>query len=312
MKRPLVFVFCALMTAGLVGAAELLDEGRPSDEELQAAHEALQEAVEKIRVYHEGEGGTYTFNITHDEEILADPHRPRLGIVVESDSEGARIVAVTPSGPADEAGLRTGDVITAIDGRSLTDGLEQPSALLVDAVKEVEEGDTAIVDYLRDGEPGTASVIVRPVEVDVKIMMVPGGSGPNVQKKVMVMPGDDRTMWFFPHGWMDMELVALNPDLADYFGTDEGVLVVRASEGEGLGLKGGDVIVSIDDRAVKSPTHAMRILRSYEPEESFTIEIMRQGRRETIETTVPDRQVDLMHGQSGHGYEYRWRDKGDE
>jgi S1-C subfamily serine protease len=311
MKRPLVFVFCALVTAGLAGAAEQSDEVRPSDEELKAAHEALRDAVEKIRVYHEGESGTYTFNITHDEETIADSHRPRLGVVVESDSDGAEIVAVTPSGPADEAGLETGDVITAVDGRSLTGGTEPPSALLVDAIKELEEGDTVTVDYLRDGEPGTAIVTVRPVEINVRITRFPGGAGHHV-KQVHVMPGDDSHMWFFPHGWMDMELVALNPDLADYFGTDEGVLVIRASESEGLGLKGGDVIVSIDDRAVKSPTHAMRILRSYEPEERFTIEVMRHGRRETIETTVPERQVDLMHGKMGHGYEFEWHERGDE
>jgi C-terminal processing protease CtpA/Prc len=299
------------MMATLLGAAEQADEERPNDEELQAAHEALREAVEKIRVYHEEEGGTYTFHITHDEEIVADSHRPRLGVVVEPASDGARIVAVTPSGPAAEAGLRSGDVITAVDGRSLTDASEPPSALLVDAINELDEGDTVTIDYVRDGEPGTASVVVRPVEIDVHIMKVPGGSGPHV-KNIRVMPGDDNHMWFFPHGWMDMELVALNPDRADYFGTDEGVLVVRASDSEGLGLQGGDVIVSIDDRVVSSPTHAMRILRSYEPEESLTIEIMRHGRREAVEATVPDRQVDLMHGKSGHGYEYRWHEKGDE
>jgi hypothetical protein len=139
-----------------------------------------------------------------------------------------------------------------------------------------------------------------------------GGPGQHVRKKIRVMPGDDTAMWFFPHGWMDMELLALNPDLADYFGTDEGVLVLRASESDGLGLKGGDVIVSIDNRTVKSPTHAMRILRSYEPEERITMEIMRHGRRETIEATVPERQVDLMHGEPGFEYEVEWNERGDE
>jgi hypothetical protein len=155
-------------------------------------------------------------------------------------------------------------------------------------------------------------VIVRPVEVDIQIMKFPGGSSGQIHKEIRVGPGGEKTMWFFPHGWTDMELVALNPDLADYFGTDEGVLVVRASEVEGLGLRGGDVIVSIDDRPVKSPTHAMRILRSYEPEERLTIEIMRHGHRESIEATVPDLRVDLLHEHTGHGYEYRWHEKGDE
>lgn len=47
---------------------------------------------------------------------------------------------------------------------------------------------------------------------------------------------------------------------------------------------------------MKSPTHAIRILRSYEPEERVSIEIMRHGRRETVEGTVPERRVPLLEG----------------
>jgi len=49
---------------------------------------------------------------------------------------------------------------------------------------------------------------------------------------------------------------------------------------------------------VKSPTHAMRILRSYEPEERFSIEIMRHGWRETIEGSVPEQRVQILEGLS--------------
>lgn len=313
MKRSLFLVLCVLMTTGLVRATEQSDDKRPADEELRAAHEALREAVETIRVYHEGEGGgTYTFHFGDDDESFVDSDRPRLGVVVEQDSEGARIVAVTPSGPAAEAGLETGDVITAVNGRSLTDSTESPSAVLVDAIRDLEEGDSATVDYLRQGERRTATVTVRPVEIDVRIVKVPGEPGRHITKKIEVVPGGHESVWFFPHGWMDMEMVALNPDLAEYFGTDEGVLVVRAPESEALGLKGGDVIVSMDNRVVKSPTHAIRILRSYEPEERLTIEIVRHGHRETIEASVPEAQADLMHGDIGHGYEYEWHEKGEE
>ena len=300
-------IVCALMVCPLAGFANQSEKRRPDDDELRAAHEALREAVETIRVYHEGHGGTYTFHITHDEDVETDSRRPRLGVVVEADKDGAKVVAVTPSGPADEAGLRTGDVITAVDSQALADGSESPSTLLVKVIDGLQEGDTVAVSYLRDGAPHTATVTLRPVEMDVRILK----SGP-VRKFVRVMPGDDDAVWMFPHSWSDMELVALNPDLGEYFGTDEGVLVVRASESVDLGLKGGDVIVSIDNRVVTSPTHAMRILRSYEPGEHLTMEIMRRGHRETVEATVPDRQVDLVHGDERRGFEYRWHESGDQ
>jgi C-terminal processing protease CtpA/Prc len=55
----------------------------------------------------------------------ATPRRARLGINVSfeprpTDSLGALIEAVTPGGPADKAGIRSGDVITKLDGHSVS------------------------------------------------------------------------------------------------------------------------------------------------------------------------------------------------
>ena len=91
-----------------------------------------------------------------------------------------------------------------------------------------------------------------------------------------------------------MELVALNPELGEYFGADNGVLVVRApKKDDTLGLQSGDVILRIGDREVKSPEHAMRILRSYEPEEELTLHVIRRGRSETLAGTVPKSPIDF-------------------
>ena len=65
---------------------------------------------------------------------------------------------------------------------------------------------------------------------------------------------------------------ALTPQLGSYFGTSEGVLVVRAPEEEGLKLQDGDVILSIDGRKPTSGSHATRILRSYQPGEKLTMQ----------------------------------------
>src|SRR2546430_6871703 len=46
-----------------------------------------------------------------------------------------------------------------------------------------------------------------------------------------------------------------------------------------LPLKGGDVITSIGGRKPANPSHAMRILRSYETGETVSIEILRKQKR---------------------------------
>ena len=52
----------------------------------------------------------------------------------------------------------------------------------------------------------------------------------------------------------------VNPGLAAYFGTSDGILVVDAPGDSTLGLKAGDVILAIGGRKPTSPSHAFRIL----------------------------------------------------
>ena len=82
--------------------------------------------------------------------------------------------------------------------------------------------------------------------------------------------------------------MSLNPDLGEYFGAREGVLVVRASEDSTLPLKGGDVILAIGGRKPTSPMHAMRILRSYDTGETVSLEVLRKQKRVTLSWKVPE------------------------
>jgi S1-C subfamily serine protease len=77
--------------------------------------------------------------------------------------------------------------------------------------------------------------------------------------------------------------------LGDYFGTTDGLLVIRAPEDSALQLKGGDVILSVDGRPVTSQVQLMRVLRSYDPGEDVKLDIMRQKRRTTLTARIPQR-----------------------
>jgi S1-C subfamily serine protease len=86
-----------------------------------------------------------------------------------------------------------------------------------------------------------------------------------------------------------LELAPLNPDLGRYFGTDEGVLVISAPKDSVLQLRGGDVVLAVDGRTPSSPSHLLRILRSYESGETFKLDIMRNRKRETITARLGER-----------------------
>lgn len=278
-----------------------------TDEALRRAHEDLQRALETIRTYHlqqEYEG------IEHlpvpDEDLLMALRRPRMGILVEpastgsGDTEGVRIMAVTPAGPADEAGLRTGDVITHVDGVALAEEESRAYDALIRQLATHAEGDAVLVDFVRDGEARSASVVLGGPDLDHLVFRGPSQWEPLKHPEMLEAPSASGAGWYFPGGWLDMELVSLNADLGEYFGTDEGVLVVRGPSDSELGLKGGDVIVAIGDRIVRSPTHAMRILRSFEPGERMILEIMRRGGRESIDVTIPENRVPILESWEHH------------
>jgi len=49
-----------------------------------------------------------------------------------------------------------------------------------------------------------------------------------------------------------------------------------------LGLKGGDVVLTVDGRKPSSPSSLIRILRSYDENETFKLEVLRQKKKETL------------------------------
>jgi len=234
-------------------------------------------------------------------EILSSD-RPRLGVTIgdrdkEGPVEGVRIMAVTPGSAADDAGLRAGDILTAVNDEALSaDNSDDATMRLLEFMKGVEEGDVLDVEYLRDGKVG--KVQVEPRQVDMHAWSFDGFPKdftiPPMPPNVHVSPemvGKLSSVLQFPwigNAWGDMELAELSEGLGKYFGTDSGVLVVKAPESDALQLEDGDVILKIDGREPTSVRHAIRILSSYQPGESIELEIMRDKRSRTLKVEMPD------------------------
>ncbi len=239
-----------------------------------------------------------------EREVVGRMGRPRLGVTIGGNEgkgpvEGVNILGVSPGSAADDAGLRTGDVITAINSESMSadDGASANHRLL-DFMKGVKEGDKLSVEYLRDGNVGKVEVEPRVMGPHVYAW---AGDGRNFEFKVppmAVAPGAIQgyrfAAPFIGSSWGDMELVELNAGLGRYFGTDSGLLVVSAPKSEALKLQAGDVIQSIDGREPTSVGHAMRILGSYQAGEKLELKIMRDKRGQKLDITMPDDRTSLL------------------
>ncbi len=239
----------------------------------------------------EGPFGVYAFG----------DNRGRIGVIVDprvnaaGDKVGARVDGITPGGPAEKAGLKVGDVITRFNGTALGGAESEdaensgPGMKLIDLARKLEPGDTVQVEYRRGTDARKATLVAEDLGSSGHFEMPGMGQMKELMPEMHMGPGNDFE-FAFGSPWGGIELVELNPDLGDYFGTREGVLVVSAPEDSTLALKGGDVIVSIGGRKPTSPMQAMRILRSYDAAESVTLDVLRKQKHVTVTWKVPEKE----------------------
>jgi len=191
--------------------------------------------------------------------------RPWLGVKGEAVSaevarslgldrpQGLVVTEVYAGGPGARAGLREGDVITAIDGAEIND-----------------QGGLNFRVGTR--EPNTT----------VQVAVVRAGRTQTLEARVQPLPGDvdlDRATVIGAGALAGAQVIALNPALADTLGGDpfaSGVIVGRVQRGSyanRVGIQGGDIVLSVNGRAVTSVQQLADVGRGSE------LTINRRGQR---------------------------------
>ena len=268
-KKCLIVLVLAGVSAPLaaqtVAEEERAESMRQVEVEMREAERRFEEAAQRVAELSASElarAGNYTQWVTQGD-------RPMIGITIssideEGPVEGVAVAGITPGGAADEAGLRAGDTITAVNSESLSSENEvEANKKLLDFMQGVEEGDVLDIEYLRNGK--AASVELEPRLAASSLFEFSFGGPPSATSPAA--PHVYAFRWaerHGGHGFGEMEMVELNEDLGRYFGTDSGLLIVKAPEDNAFKLRDGDVIKSIDGREPKDHLHAVRILGSYE------------------------------------------------
>jgi serine protease Do len=151
-------------------------------------------------------------------------------------TEGSLVGDVTAGGPADKAGIKRGDVITALEGKKVADSND-----LRNMVAQDKPGSRVDITLIRDG---------KQKHVDVVLGERPGGGGttgsgaaPKEEEESVEKLG--------------LSLQDLTPDIASQLGYEgqEGVLVTAVAAGSAAdeaGLARGDLIQQVDRAGVGS------------------------------------------------------------
>jgi len=190
------------------------------------------------------------------DELIKDGHVDHgyIGISIENvtpsnakffgvqKATGAVVADVTPDSPGSKAGLKTGDVITELDGNPVADAGE-----LQMKTSETQPGTAIHLSVMRDGKTQNVAVTL--------------GSMPNGKAQEIAQNGNGKGRW-------GMGLADLSPDVRQQINAPadvHGAVVEQVRPGspaDDAGLQRGDVIVSIDRKPTPNASDVAQQLSS--------------------------------------------------
>lgn len=211
--------------------------------------------------------------------FIADP-KPYLLKELDIES-GAQVEEVQPGGPADDAGLKAGDIIVALNHEHLANEMDLRIGLY-----EVSPGDKVSLTYVRDGKEKSASVTLAEPQIELA-----------QNEQPQVSPEEDFMRELLPDEYFDQQAPPqdenvtvgvkvrnLDSTMLKQFNIPEntkGVVVTLVSEGsyaESIGLQQGDVITTINDVSITDVDSVTEALDPVKPGSSLSISYLRFGK----------------------------------
>ena len=192
-----------------------------------------------------------------------------------SADKGVLVTYVVNDGPADNAGIKRGDVILKYEGRSV-----RYSDELIEYVRKTPPGEKAKIEIDRNGKSKKFEVTIE--KNKRKIVLRSFGDGGH---KFTFYSNDSES------GFLGVDMYDLTDGLREYFKVeeDEGVLVVNVIEdspAEKAGFKSGDVIVKVDKRVIEDSDDLRKAISRHEPDEKVKIEYIRNKKKSSKTVTL--------------------------
>jgi len=179
---------------------------------------------------------------------------------------GALVAKVLPDSPAEDAGIRVGDVIVAFDGKKV-----DHSSGLPPIVGSTKVGVKIPVEVIRNGKK--------------KMIRVKLGELPEEETQARRSEPEAEKV-----NRVGLGVVDLNEEQRAELEIDNGVLVNRVVNGAAskAGIREGDVILSIDNKPVKSTKQFQSMVEGLTAGKSVAVLLQRKGSPTFLAIKVPD------------------------
>lgn len=231
-----------------------------------------------------------------------------------ADDQAWGVVGLSEDAPLYEAGLRSGDLITAIDGSMYDpfDLLAYVAGLDADAnltLEVVRAGDTVEVTV-------PAAAFVESTVMGRGVMQMFGGGNQGMMPFGQMLPGREGMLNIMPgygnrvlNGWLGVSFVTLDEDVAAERNASltDGALIVEVeadSPAALAGLQAEDVVTAVNAEPVDAERTLRDRLIAYEAGDTITLTINRGGEVQEIQVTLGEPvalQMGQMFGMPGMG-----------
>ncbi len=223
-------------------------------------------------------------------EIVAD----RAKQLHLKEERGVEVTCVDEGSPAAKAGLRPGDVVLEYNGERVEGG-EQ----FIRLVRETPPGHAAKLLVWRNGANQTLNATIGQRQPGIMAFspnddMLALSPPPMPEMPTMPairIPDIPRALMSWRSPVLGIESESLNPQLAEFFGVKDGVLVravVTNSTAEKAGFKAGDVIIKVAGEKVSTPREISGILQSARTKKTVQITIVRHQKEIVLNLTLEE------------------------
>ncbi|NMT64160.1 DegQ family serine endoprotease [Marinobacter orientalis] len=172
---------------------------------------------------------------------------------------GALVAEVMSGSPAEEAGLKAGDIVLEYDGEDIILSSDLPPM-----VGRTPIGETATLEIMREG---------KQISLDVEIGKLPEEG----QERASAPASGDSGPSSAPLG---MTVEPLPDDVRDSLGVSGGVLVSDIAQGPAMdaGIRPRDVITELNRRPINSVEDFRETVASLPEDSAVSVRVVRQGR----------------------------------